>query len=232
MKNVKQNFYDRMYFLKNSKTQTPWLFEKLRRFEKYREEAVIELLPQKDGKFLDIACGDGTLIFKIRDDFKELWGIDVSKERIKRAEQKKRRKDLKNVQFKTVDVDQGLPFKSVSFDVVTAVAALAFFFDPHFVLEEIKRVLKKNGILILEVPNLAYLPRRISLFLGKQPWTSAGQGWDGGHLHYFTQGSLKRLLEDSGFKIDKITGSGIFANLRNWWPSLLCGDLIIKAVKK
>jgi ubiquinone/menaquinone biosynthesis C-methylase UbiE len=231
MKNIKQNFYDKMYSSKKSKTDTPWFFKKLKRFEKYREEAVIELLPKNGERLLDVACGEGTLIFKVAANFEELWGIDISKERINRANQEKKKSNLENVNFKIVDVDRGLPFKDGYFDIVTAVAALACFFDPYFVLREIKRVLKKNGVFIAEVPNLAYLPRRISLLFGKQPWTSAGEGWDGGQLHYFTHGSLEKLLKDSGFKIVKIAGSGIFASLRSWWPSLLSGDLIMKAKK-
>jgi len=232
MKTYKQNFYNQVYIKEKSEPDGGWLFHKLRGFEKHREEVTIGLLPPKGDKLFDVACGEGRLLFKIARNFKELWGIDISQERIKRAEQEKKQRNLKNVNFKIVDVDQGLPFKDGYFDVVTAVAALAYFFDPYFVLREIKRVLKKNGVFIAEVPNLAYLPRRASLLLGKQPWTSAGEGWDGGHLHYFTQESLEKLIKDSGFKIVKITGSGIFANLRNWWPSLLCGDIIIKAVKK
>ena len=55
--------------------------------------------------------------------------------------------------------------------------------------------------------------------------------WDRGSLHYFNLASLKWLLELNGFKIEKVTGSGLFARFRNWWSSLLCGDICIKARK-
>ena len=207
-------------------------YQKLKKFEKHRREAVIELLPQEGNKILDVACGSGELINQVAKRFNQLWGIDVDEKRIEKAEKETQKIGLKNVNFQVVDVNQGLPFKDEYFDIVTAVAALAYFFDLHFAVKEMKRILGKGGVLVIEVPNLAYLLRRMSLFLGKQPWVSDGEGWDGGHLHYFTQGSLKKLLEDSGFKIVKTTGSGIFADLRNWYPSLLCGDLIVKAIKK
>ncbi len=232
MKNIKQNFYDKMYSSKKPKTDTPWLFKKLRRFEKYREEAVIELLPKKGEKLLDIACGDGTLLFKLAKHFQKLWGVDISPVRIKRARHKTKKTGLKNIYFKIADIDQGLPLKDASFDVVTAVAILEHVFDPYFVVDEIKRILKPGGVFIIEVPNIGWLPRRLDLLLGKLPRTSDEAGWDGGHLHYFTQGTLEKLLKDSGLKIEIIIGSGIFADWRNWWPSLLCGDLIVKAVKK
>lgn len=208
------------------------LFFLLRRFEKHRNQAVFDLLGNGE-RTLDVACGDGSLVLMASKKFKEVYGVDISSERILKAKKEALEKNLKNVVFKRCDVNNGLPFEDKYFDSLTAVAALAFFFDPYFVVSEFNRVIKENGSLIVEVPNLAYFPRRLNLLFGKLPKVSFPEtGWDGGHLHYFTQESLKRLLEESGFKIIKITGSGIFANFRNWWPSLLCGNIIIKAVKK
>lgn len=208
------------------------LFFLLRRFEKYRNQVVFELLENGE-RMLDVACGNGGLVLMAAKKFREVYGVDISSERILKAKKQALEKNLKNFVFKRYDVDNGLPFEDKYFDSVTAVAALAFFFDPYFVMHEFHRVLRRKGILIIEVPNLAYLPRRLNLIFGKLPKVSFPEtGWDGGHLHYFTQGSLRKLLEDSGFEIIQITGSGIFANFRNWWPSLLCGNIIIKAVKK
>ena len=39
------------------------------------------------------------------------------------------------------------------------------------------------------------------------------------------------LFEQQGFQIEKKTGSGFLAVLRNWYPAFLTGDLIIKAKK-
>ena len=232
MKAHKKSFYNQMYEEGKAKPVGGWLFNKLRCFEKYREEAVIELLPKKGEKLLDIGCGEGTFLFKLADNFKELWGVDISPVRIKRARHKTKKTGLKNIYFKIADIDQGLPLEDASFDVVTAISILEHVFDPHFVVGEIKRILKPGGVFIIEVPNIGWLPRRLDLLLGKLPRTSSETGWDGGHLHYFTQGSLTELIEDAGFDIIKVSGSGIFARLRNWYPSLLCGDLIVKAVKK
>jgi len=89
---------------------------------------------------------------------------------------------------------------------------------------------------IIEVPNIAYLKYRISLLLGKLPVTSSPYnwqeiGWDGGHNDYFTMKKFCWLFEQQGFQIEKKTGSGFLAVLRNWYPAFLTGDLIIKAKK-
>lgn len=58
------------------------------------------------------------------------------------------------------------------------------------------------------------------------------EGWDGGHLHYFTRASLKKLFQDEGFKVVKITNGGIFARPRRTWGSLLGADIVVVGVKE
>jgi SAM-dependent methyltransferase len=122
------------------------------------------------------------------------------------------------------------------FDAVTCVAVIEHVFDPYFVANEIHRVLKDGGIFIAEVPNIAYLKQRIKLLFGKLPITSSSYnwqeiGWDGGHLHYFTKTTFCGLLEECGFEILTVSGSGLFARFRNFYPALLTGDICVKAKK-
>jgi hypothetical protein len=79
---------------------------------------------------------------------------------------------------------------------------------------------------VAEVPSIAYIRHRLNLLFGKLPVTSSPFnwkeiGWDGGHLHYFTKKTFCGLLEESGFKILKVIGSGLFAKFRSFYPSLL-----------
>ena len=208
------------------------LYDKFRRFELHREDAVARLIPQGE-KLLDMGCGSGSFIFKVKDKFKEIHGVDIASNRINAAVRIKEENYKKaNISFHVVDFDLGLPFEDGYFDVITGIATFAYTYNPYFAIQDIKRILKKGGILILEVPNIAWLPRRISLLLGILPRVSNGAGWDGGHLHNFTVASLRDFLEAQGFKIICITGAGIFSNLRNFRVSLLSGDMIIKAEMK
>lgn len=202
-----------------------------------REDITIKFLKGKRGVILDVGCGSGSLLFKVRDSFDKLYGIDISKNRIKKAKIiAKKFGDSNKFSFLVQDINKKINFPDNFFDVVTAIAIVEHIFDPYFVIDEIYRILKRGGIFIIEVPNIAYLKYRVQLLFGKLPVTSSPLnwreiGWDGGHLHYFTKKSLEKLLMESGFKILKISGSGLFANFRNWWPSLLTGDIIIKAQK-
>lgn len=216
----------------------PLLRKVCKKFDLSREDLALNLLENRGGKLLDIGCGEGSLILKARERFNEVYGVDISPSRIKKAQELTRQKfpDDNKLHLSAFDINEGINFPGEMFDIVFCVAVLEHIFDPYFVLAEIYRILKPKGIFILEVPNIAYFKYRVQLLFGKLPVTSSSFnwkeiGWDGGHLHYFTQKSLCRLLQESGFRILKIRGSGLFANFRNWWPSLLTGDLIVKAQK-
>lgn len=129
-------------------------------------------------------------------------------------------------------MDEGIPFDDSFFDVVTCIAVLEHVFNPPNVLNEISRVLKLGGILIVQVPNIAWLPYRIQLLFGKLPKTGGvylGTDWE--HLHNFTKTTLCQLLMAKKFEIKAFSCSGIFAKYRKWWPSTLGADLIVRSVK-
>lgn len=237
--NYSQRFYERMYaegrIWSGPQGFMGRLFRLLQRFELHRVPAAVSLL-DSGGKILDIGCGDGGLLVlsKKKEQFISYYGIDLAKVVVNRAKKQveKQTGDIKNCFFMQANLDEKLPFKSNFFDAVTCIAVLEHIFDPYFGIKEINRVLKKGGHIILEVPNLVWLPRRISVLFGVLPVTAEEEGWDGGHLHYFTREATVKLLEDNGFVIEFIGCTGVFSKTLNLWPSLFGGNIIIKARKK
>lgn len=215
----------------------PLLRKIFKKYDLHREDLALSLLDTAD-RLLDVGCGDGSLILKARKKFKELYGIDISQSRINKAQHNAAEKFAEDhdIHFSVCNINNKIDFPDSMFDVVTSIAVIEHMFDPYFIVGEIHRVLKKNGILIVNVPNIAYIKHRIKLLFGHLPITSSAHnwkeiGWDGGHLHYFTRKTFCTLLQECGFEIIKVTGSGLFANLRNFYPSLLTGDICIKARK-
>lgn len=224
-----KEFYEKMYGdNRTDKPKQPFLYRKLRRFELHRTDLTFENIPGGE-RVLEIGCGDGELLFKLKNKYQEVWGIDIAKPRIDRIKRKVEREV--GVHVRVEDVNQRLDFEDAYFDTIVASAVLEHLFDPYLIMRECHRLLCFKGTLIVYVPNVAYLPNRIRLLFGKLPVTSEEAGWDGGHLPYFTRMSLKRLFQDEGFEVVKVTTGGIFARPRRIWGSLLCGDILIEGVK-
>ena len=237
-----QSLYEKQYGENKliSINSFPFLRRIFNKYDLHREDLTLRLLGDVKGKLLDIGCGSGSLVFKSKTmaKYEEIYGIDISPSRIKEAKKQAIEKfgDVKNIHFSCCNVNARVDFPDGMFDAVTCIAVIEHIFDPYYVISEIHRVLKKGGIFIVEVPNIAYIKQRLKLLFGQLPVTSPPFnwkeiGWDGGHLHYFTQKSLCGLLKESGFKVLKVSGCGLFAKIRNIYPSLLTGDLVVKAKK-
>jgi SAM-dependent methyltransferase len=186
-----------------------------------RSEIAIGLLG-KGERLLDIGCWDGRFLEKIRDAglYKELVGADLVLEGVNLVREK-------GFDAYVVDLNAGtLPFPDNHFDAVTIIAVLEHIFDPYSIIREIRRVLRPNGILVIDVPNVAAFTNRIRILFGRIPVTSHDAGWDGGHLHYFTKHALDHFLQSEGFDVLARKTTGGSPRLREWWISLLGGELL------
>ncbi len=106
------------------------------------------LLHHAQGNVLEIGIGTGRNLRYYQNSCK-ITGVDLSSEMLRRAE-KKARTQKKNIQLSLANAEK-LPFKNQEFDTVIDTLCLCTYQDPIKVLQEMKRVCKKNGkILLLE----------------------------------------------------------------------------------
>ena len=152
----------------------------------------------KGKKILDVGCYNGTIGEKILKNGNEVWGLDASKEGVELAKKKGIKAFVGNLENK-------FPFKDESFDVVFAGEIIEHILDTESFLDEIKRVLKKDGELIITTPNVASLARRIMLLFGLNPFFEASFGFPknatAGHVRFYTKSLLEDFLRYKGFKI-------------------------------
>jgi SAM-dependent methyltransferase len=206
------------------------LYILLKKFELHRNDAAVSLLTPAN-RILDIGSGYGHLLRKAKNKgFKQLYGIDISPVVVRHCQTDLSKEGL-SAKITCQNIDLGTDFKTGYFDAVTMIAVFEHIFSPHEVLKEISRVLKKGGELVIEVPNVVFLPRRISFLLGTLPKTSDEPLYLDGHLQFFTQESLSTLLKEHSFSISYTGSSGIFSQWRNFWPQLLGANIVIKAIK-
>jgi len=103
--------------------------------------AMIKAVGDIEGKrLLDIGCGAGTHIIKYQKKGARCFGIDISATMIGLA-----KKNCPDAEFK-VGTLRRLPYKSNSYDIVTASLSLDYVDDLLSTFKEICRVLKKGGI--------------------------------------------------------------------------------------
>jgi 2-polyprenyl-3-methyl-5-hydroxy-6-metoxy-1,4-benzoquinol methylase len=108
-----------------------------------------------------------------------------------------------------------LPFANGTFDVVVLDEVIEHLVDTDSIMDEIHRVLKPGGQLLLSTPNLAAWFNRAALLLGVQPAFSEvsfkkvyGRPGSGlvGHLRLFTRRALVQFVNDKGFTVRHAVG--------------------------
>jgi SAM-dependent methyltransferase len=152
---------------------------------------------------LEVGCGIGGFCFWARRKCENVAGLDIAKTRIKRA--KDLGKNLEKPNFIAGDA-QFLPFKDKSFDIVVCSETLEHI--PNFIraFNELVRVTRKGGYLILTVPNFVnmtwlYKPLELLISHGRK-----GQPSD---LHYFSIFTINSLFERRDLRIETKLGIGL-----------------------
>lgn len=235
-KHLKEAAYDEIYGgrgYREKKGPLAWLYKHLKRYERTRYQTVYNAL-EKGKRLLDVGCGDGDFCIISKGIFDDVYGIDVSPKRIMNAQKIiGEREDKSSFHFVQHDVDENLDFPDGFFDTVTSLATLEYVVYPYRVIREVRRVLREGGHFVVQASNIAFLPHRLALLTGKFPAPGGigecGVDWE--RLHNFTPEIMVRLLKHDGFEIIGVTCSGIFPRFRGIWPSILAGDMIVKARK-
>jgi ubiquinone/menaquinone biosynthesis C-methylase UbiE len=108
---------------------------------------------------LDIGCGFGDLIIRLREEGHEgkLHGVDISEGMIEEAKDNSKGLDI---QF-TVSRAEELPFEKDSFDIIICKHSL-YHFDLQKAIKEIERCLKEKGILIFTLNSYSQRSRYYS----------------------------------------------------------------------
>ena len=111
-----------------------------------RIEQIVPFVPV-NSKILDVGCGDAEMLEHIQRVKTPAYavGIDFREGLIKHDAINILRGDAEN-----------LPFKDQSFDCVTATAVIEHLPNPITALTEFKRVLRREGVLIITTPNPIY----------------------------------------------------------------------------
>lgn len=136
-----------------AKTYDQWYTTPLgRHVDETETRCAFELLkPEPDMKVLDVGCGTGNFSIKLARLGCVVAGIDISKEMLSVAAQKATREGVR-VDFRPMDVNS-MVFSSGTFDAVISMAAMEFMKNQSSAIDEMFRVLKKGGVLLVGTIN-------------------------------------------------------------------------------
>lgn len=147
---------------------------------------VNEIQKSQSGKILDIGCGNGNLFTFLPDGKYELFGIDFSENMISEAKKNCKTK----VSFIVADAEK-LPFDDNTFDIVVCNASFHHYIHPNIVLEEMNRVLKIGGKVLIGDP---YIPKGIRGIINALLRFS-----DSGDYHIYGLSEMENLFLYNGF---------------------------------
>lgn len=163
----------------------------------------------------------------------EVYGTDISLSGLEIAKKK-------GIKVKIADADrEQIPYGNSKFDIVVCKDLFEHLINPLFLLNEIHRVLKKNGYLVVNVPNHFHWWSRLRILFGKSLiWKVIGQDqseifneWDYMHVRYFTWDGFQAFLKKGGFKIVKrFWDFGTLAHYNN--PEFVLPYLLQSSLKK
>jgi len=157
-----------------------------------RRQLLRQLLKGKHPtKILDVGCGTGETLCFLKDLFpkSKLFGVDSSSLAIKYTKQKGHKNITKSLANK-------LPFKDNSFDAILFLDVLEHISNDQVVITEAKRVLKKNGSIIITSPALNFI------------WSA--HDTDQGHKRRYTRTAIRNLSNKTGLKISFISYFNFF----------------------
>jgi methionine biosynthesis protein MetW len=194
-------------------------------------------------RVLQVDCGPGVLAEMLAAQGARVWGTDLSRVATAHAWQR-------GVPVCRVDLDRGpLPFPDGAFDTAVSDSQIEHRVRFEHVFDELVRVLRPGGKLIISLPNIAHWRFRLWLLRGRFPYLE-NSPTDWLHLRFFTLAEVRALLQARGVAIRRVDGNaslwvpGLYPGWLRWrwlsdlyvwgarrWPSLLARDVLLVGEK-
>jgi len=175
-------------------------------------------------KIIEIGAGSGSTSIKLAQMGATVTCLDYSQNAVQLI---KKNAAANGVSIFCVKADAfALPFKGLSFDICFHQGFLEHFREPAVLLSEQHRILKKDGILIVDVPqvfSLYTIKKKILIALGK---------WFAGWEKEFSKRSLKKVLTKAGFSYCSTFGRYHFRNLDRIQKKMLGRIIIPRVIEK
>lgn len=147
----------------------------------------------KQRLFLDIGCATGKLLRYMKQLGWKVQGVEICKESAEYGRKKRQ------VPIFAGTLEQAR-LKKESFSLIHFSHLIEHVVDPYALLEEVRRILKPDGMAVITTPNSSGFQARLL----KTHWRSSIAD----HLFLFSKKNLSQLLNSLHFKIHKVVTWG------------------------
>ena len=154
----------------------------------------------RQSEVLDLGCSGGLLAEQLRKQGHTVTGIEL--EEVAGAAARVDRLVIANL-------EDGIPAEvGDAYDVAIAGDVLEHVSRPEALLEELRRVVRPGGSLLVSVPNFGHWYVRARVAAGLFDYDNRGI-LDRGHLRFFTRRSFRRLLDRTGWEVSRAEYVGL-----------------------
>lgn len=200
-------------------------------YDRQRARVIMGYLnPKKNERVLDAGCGIGYYSFELATKFAcKVDGVDIDAEDIELAKQIIKKTHVPNMEFSVCDISE-LKFGDETFDKVILSEVLEHITDDIGVLNELYRVLKPKGYLILSTP---YVDTMVD-YTEQKSKIYKELDIEGGHVRNgYSFEKLSKILRDVGFNVEeytyvikKFTKSAVFPMFLIMYPFSMLDNLL------
>lgn len=177
-----QNYYESTPYNQRQIFNNVYFQEKL--------DKIMTLAQEKRPNILDVGCGWGNFLQVIKNNHLPYLGIDLSSRAVAICREKK-------LNCQEADLISLSKIKGQQYSVITFFQVIEHIKNPLDYLKAAKKLLKKNGILLITTPN-NQSPLR---YLFGSHWSVYNTP---SHYFFYSNKSLERLLKAAGFNNFKI----------------------------
>jgi SAM-dependent methyltransferase len=165
-------------------------------------------------RVLDLGCGAGRFVAALRAAGADPVGVELAEAALARA-----RRNVPGADLRLIAPDGSLPLGHGEIDLVWCSEVLEHVPDTVAFLTEVRRVLRRDGRLLVTVPDHGRLKRTLlALAQYDAHYDPLGQ-----HVRFYTRRSLARALRATGFSEVRLGALG--------GPPLLRSALVARAVR-
>lgn len=203
-----RKIYTRDYF--HGKEYLNYLSDKriIQKNLKRRFYSILKLLNYdvKDKSLFELGCAYGFFLELAQGTFLNVKGVDISEDAVEHAKI--------NLKVNAEAMDFLAMEEEKTYDVICMWDTIEHLRSPELYVKKISTITKPNGILALTTGDIGSFNARLR---GKK-WRQIHPPT---HLHYFSEKSLKRLLESNGFSIEFVSHPGSYYSIDNIFYSIL-----------